>query len=162
MKKQNLVIIVVAGLILLGGSFYGGMQYGAKKISKNQLTQDEKTAGNGIGRGTNANGQRMTGGQGAQRGMGGLGANANGGAGDFAGGEIISKDDTSVTIKTRDGGSKIIFFSDKTSIDKSVSGSIGDLNVGQQVMINGKASADGSIIAQSIQIRPTQVAQPAN
>jgi hypothetical protein len=162
MKKQNLVIIVVAGLILLGGSFYGGMQYEAENVSKKQLAQNEKSSG-GVGRGTNADsGQRMVGGQGGQRGMGGQGANANGGAGDFAGGEIISKDDTSVTIKTRDGGSKIIFFSAKTLIDKSVSGSTGDLSVGQQVIANGKASSDGSITAQNIQIRPTQVSQPAN
>jgi len=161
MKKQNLIIIVIAGLILLGGSFYGGMQYGAKNISKNQLTQNEKIA-DSFGKGANINGQRMVGGQGGQRGMGGQGANANGGAGDFAGGEIISKDNTSVTIKTRDGGSKIIFFSTKTLIDKSVSGSTGDLSVGQQVIANGKASSDGSITAQNIQIRPTQVSQPVN
>ncbi|NTV40922.1 MAG: hypothetical protein HGA61_01455 [Candidatus Moranbacteria bacterium] len=162
MKKQNLVIIVVAGLILLSGSFYGGMQYGVKNFSKNQLVQNEKSVG-GFEKKTNADGiQRMAGEQSGQRGMAGQGANANGGTGDFAGGEIISKDDTSVTIKTRDGGSKIIFFSAKTSIDKSVSGSIGDLSLGQQVTANGKASSDGSITAQNIQIRATQVSQPEN
>jgi hypothetical protein len=154
MKKQNLVIIVVAGLILLSGSFYGGMQYGIKKVAKSQVAQgDRNSSGNFIG-----GGQRMAG-QSGQRGGGQSGA-GNGGAGDFTAGEIISKDDTSATIKTRDGGSKIVFFSDKTLIDKSVTGVTADLSVGQQITVNGKTSTDGSVIAQNIQIRPFQVSQP--
>jgi hypothetical protein len=157
MKKQNLVIIVVAGLILLSGSFYGGMQYGAKNAIKIQVSQGGR---NNVGSFAGG-GQRMVG-QGGQQRAGGVqgGGMGNGGAGDFTAGEIIFKDDTSVTIKTRDGGSKIVFFSDKTLIDKSVSGATGDLSVGQQITVNGKTSTDGSVIAQNIQIRPFQVSQP--
>ena len=74
--------------------------------------------------------------------------------GGFASGEIISKDDKSVTIKLRDGGSKIIFLTDSAEIAKFTSGTIEDLEIGKTVAVNGKTNADGSITADSIQIRP--------
>ncbi len=153
MKKQNLIIIVVAGLILLSGSFYGGMQYESKLSGKSQSIQN----GKGDKSDKQANTQRMPGEQNNQRGMGGgQGATTvnNGRADNFFGGEMIAKDETSMTLKTRDGSSKVIFFSDKTTVDKSISGSITDLGVGQQITISGQASADGSVVAQNIQIRP--------
>ena len=156
MKKQNVLIAVVVGLVLLGGSFYGGMQYGDKNVAKSQLAQGGRSGGN-FGGGANV-GQRGAAGQAAQGGGQRWSANAGGG---FASGQIVAKDDTSITIKTNDGGSKIVFFSGSTGIDKSVSGASSDLNIGQQVMVSGKASPDGSVVAQSIQIRPTQPMQPA-
>lgn len=147
MEKKNVLIAVIIGLIIAGGAFYGGMKYSANK-AVSQISQNRC--------GGNFGGQRQGGGQGQgmQNGGGRQGGMQNGGAGDFVGGEIISKDDSSVTIKTRDGGSKIVFFSDKTLIDKSVSGATSDLSVGLQVTANGKANSDGSLTAQNIQIRP--------
>ena len=69
-------------------------------------------------------------------------------------GEVISADDKSITIKLRDGGSQIIFFTPSTPVTKSVSSSASDVAVGEQVTVSGAKNQDGSISAQSIQIRP--------
>lgn len=141
MAKKLLPIIIV--VIVVGvGAFYGGMKYGQSKGSQSagsfvNLTPEQRQA---------RLQQFGAGGVGAQR-----GTQTNGG---FASGEIISKDDKSITVKLQDGGSKIIFFSDTTEIVKLASGTLGDLEVGKTVSVNGKANQDGSVTAQSIQIRP--------
>ena len=120
-------IIVVGVLGFLVGSSYG----------KNNSVQTNATNGTRSG---------FTGGRGGMMG--------NRGAG-FVTGDILSKDATSITIKTRDGSSKIIFYSPSTEVGKFVTGTMDDLVVGKTVSLNGTANSDGSITAQSIQVRPT-------
>ena len=135
--------------MVVAGSFFAGMKYGQSKSSGNfsqrnfqNLSPEERQ-------------------QRAQQ----MGANVGGrirlgqGEDGFAGGEIISKDDKSITVKLQDGGSKIIFFSDTTQVGKFVDGTSGDLEIGKTVMVNGTTNQDGSITAQSIQLRPS--AEPA-
>lgn len=149
MQNKNSIIGIIVILFVAAGAFYGGMQYGTSKA----VITAQANRGGGFGGGANG-GQRGVGqGQGGQRSGG-----ANGGAGDFSGGQITAKDDTSVTVKTRNGSSQIIFFSPSTTIDKSVSGVSSDLSVGQQITANGKSNSDGTLAAQSIQIRPAQPA----
>ncbi len=133
----------MAGVIVLmaGGMFYFGMKYGETKASSGRLTQ-RGAGGMNIGP---AGGQKRSG-------AGQLTGVSNG---DFANGDIISKDDKSITIKTKDGGSKIVYYSDATIIGKSISGTVSDLSSGETVMVNGKANPDGSIVSQNIQIRPS-------
>lgn len=124
--KKYLSFLITA--IVIGGiAFYTGSQYG-----KNQSPAAAGTGGRGNF-------------QGRQRG-GGSGAN-------FIGGNIISKDDKSITVQSIDGSSKIIFFSDTTKIMKAVDGTSDDLAQGKQVTINGTPNPDGSITAQTIQLR---------
>ncbi len=139
MKKiiSIILMIIVAG-VLAGGSFYGGMKYG-----KNKTTQ-------GINQERQQRFQQM--GASAAGAMAGRSGNQAGN--NFVTGEIISKDDKSITVKLRDGGSKIIFFSDTTEVDKFTTGSSSDLETGKTVMITGKTNQDGSITAQSIELRP--------
>ena len=140
----KIIPIIIILIIIIGGAFYGGMKYTESKASRGfaNLSPEERQ-------------QRL---QQMGANIGG-GFNNRTGAG-FVSGEIISKDDKSITIKLRDDGSKIIFYSDTTEVGKFVSGTPSDLEVGKTVTINGKANQDGSITAQSIQLRPTNIPAP--
>ena len=117
---------MIAIFVIAGAAgFYGGMLYGQNNRA-----------------GFNANANIMM-----QRGSGMQ-------QGGVAGGEIIKKDDNSLTIKLNNGSSQIILFSGTTKVMKSADGSAADLVVGGQVTITGSKNQDGSITAQSIQIRP--------
>lgn len=134
MKK--IIIIIIAIVFIGSGSFYGGMKYGTNKATTN-IQNMRQVRGQ----------QFVSGGAGGPRSGQGSGEG-------FTAGEIISKDDKSITIKLRDGGSKIIFLTTTTPVTKSATGSMEDLSAGTQVVITGKANPDGSLSAESIQIRP--------
>ncbi len=121
---MNTTKIIVGGLVLIALAFYGGVKY-------SQSTIPVRGAGT-----FSQNGVR------GQRAGGGI-----------VNGEVLSKDTSGVTIKMRDGGSKIIFISESTSVMKSVIGSQADIVVGKQINVMGTANPDGSVTAQNIQIR---------
>ncbi len=129
--------IVVAVAIVVGcGSFYGGTKYDQSAMAATRQARFGQFA---VGAGG-------VGGRGG-RGPGGMG-------GGFVSGDILSKDDKSLTIKLRSGGSQIVFLSDSTQVLKSTAGSMQDLIVGDQVTVTGGTNSDGSVTAQMIQIRP--------
>jgi hypothetical protein len=129
MDKKLLYIIAAAVIIVVAaGSFYGGMTYG-------KSTTKDARFGQGIPTGINNKN----------------GGNVNGGDNS---GEIILKDDISITIKLVSGGSKIIMLSESTKINKMAEGSLGDLEIGTNVTVQGTKNTDGSVTAQSIQIKP--------
>ncbi len=141
MKKLMKKIIGSALIILVitAGAFYAGMVY----AKKSQSQQSGSASGTRF--------QRS-----GTMGAGGVGMR-NGAQGEFVTGEILSKDATGLTVKLRDGGSSIIFVSGSTKITKQVDGTLADLTVGQQVTLTGDKNSDGSIAAQSIQLRPAQM-----
>lgn len=137
---QNKVIAVIIGVVLVGGgSFYAGMRYG-------QGGRGTRNLGGGTVRF-----QQGGAGMESARGIRGNGADSG-----FTTGEVISKDDKSVTLKLRDGGSQIVFLPGSTAVMKTVGGSAADVSVGAQLVITGTANPDGSLTAQSVQVRPEQ------
>lgn len=156
-NKTIVPIIVLIALIFGGGGFYGGMKYSQSQPSNNAGAAANRDFGNLTPEQRQQRFQQMgaNGGARLRQGSGGQG---------FAAGEIISKDDKSITVKTPilgqnansngQGSTKIIFYSSSTEIGKSAVGEMSDLEVGKTVTINGSANSDGSITAQSIQIRP--------
>ena len=128
MKNVKSIIWIVAVLVIIGGSFFGDMKYG----------QTKKPSGMpGFGNAPAGQGQRL----------------GNGKGGNIVSGEVISQDDKSITVKTQDGSTKVVYFSDSTKVTKSTSGSKSDLKSGAQVMASGTTNTDNSVTAMDIQIR---------
>lgn len=131
-KTSSIIIIIVVLLVVGGGAFYGGMIYG-----KSQNVRPTFSFGPG----------------GNFQGMRGNRTGANGS--NFISGNILSKDSNSITLQLpNNGGSKIIFYSGTTQISKMASGTADDLTTGTSISVNGTTNSDGTLTAQSIQIRP--------
>jgi hypothetical protein len=126
---------ILGALVLVIVAFYGGMKYG----------QSATVAAGGPG-------ARNFSGMTAARGT--RGGNFGGGAT----GQIVSIDSTSITLSIPGGsGSRNVFYTAATPVMKSVTGTASDLKVGETVSVNGTANSDGSVTAQSIQLRPAPV-----
>jgi len=139
MEKKTIGLLLGALIIFGGAGFWGGMTYAQSKATSARAA--------------------FAGGAGFGGRVGGAGrAGATGGGAAF--GTILSKDATSITVQLMTGtsttstGSKIVLYDTSTQIGKMVTGSGSDLTVGQNVTVAGTANSDGSITAQSIQIRP--------
>lgn len=140
MKKilPFLLIAIVAG----GLAFYGGMQYG-------RMSGDAQTD---VFQSSQSQQRVFSGSRGSR-----LGANGN-----FVIGDILSKDDKSVTVKLQNGGSKIVFYSSSTQISKVADTTASDLVQGVSVRVNGTTNSDGSVTAQSVQIVPAPKTMPSD
>lgn len=141
MQKQLLVGGVLALVLVGSGSFYGGMKYQQTKVP--------------------TFGARMPGGFGQMR-DGAVGQAMRrpvGGDNLGAVGEVLAKDATGFTIKLRDGGSKNIFTTSSTRVSKMADGSMNDLETGTNVTVLGTTSADGSLTATQVQVRPAMPPQ---
>lgn len=159
MSKKFITIILISHLVAIVVGVYGGMKYGQSQSLRSRLARENFSASGGSAFGgqnlQNLSPEQQQ--QMAQRfGNGFGGRNTN----NAINGEIISKDNQSITIKLRDGGSKIIFFSESTKISKSADGTIDDLAVGKNVMVDGTANQDGSITAQNVRINNQPVINP--
>ncbi|MBI2628097.1 MAG: hypothetical protein HYW71_01510 [Candidatus Niyogibacteria bacterium] len=130
MKK---LLIIGIAVIVSGGAFYGGMKYAENKALSDRQQRIQQFGGSRTEFRNGGSGNRIGGG--------------------FASGEIIAKDNKSLTVKLQDGGSKIIFLSDSTEITKSAEGALSDLEIGKNISVNGAANSDGSVTAQIIQLK---------
>ncbi len=132
MSKNIVVLSVIIAIVLVVVSFYGGLKYSQGKnptFDRTSFVQRNPQLG-----GNNVLGSNRT--------MGGI-----------VSGEILSIDDKSLTVKSQDGGSRLVFLSASTTISKMASGNIGDLIIGSNISVNGSSNTDNSINAQMIQVR---------
>ncbi|MDE2001797.1 MAG: hypothetical protein KGI60_04520 [Patescibacteria group bacterium] len=133
------VALVLGGIIIAGVAFYGGMkydQYAAASARQGRLQQFAGAAGStAVFRGTRTGGA----------------------AGGATGGSIVSKDANSLTLSLANGGSEIVFVSSSTQVSKMTTGSLNDLSAGNDVFVTGTPNPDGSLTAESIQLRPAPV-----
>ncbi|MFA5935673.1 MAG: hypothetical protein WC787_02375 [Patescibacteria group bacterium] len=133
--KKLIAPLIVCALVVGGGAFYGGTVYAKKTMPTGNAAFANFQGG---ARPTGAAGQN---GQFRMQ-LGGATA-----------GEVVSKDDTSLTVKLRDGGSKIVFFSASTTVAKMETASMTDIAQGSNVTVMGSANQDGSVTANAIQLR---------
>jgi len=131
MKK---IIYIVVLVLVAVGAFFGGTKYGKSKSLSSFANRQGFPQENGEGMASGGNR---------------LGAGTS-----LVQGEVIAKDEKSITVKLKDGGSKIVFYADSTEISEFVSGSIDSVIIGESIVANGSSNDDGSITAKSIQIRP--------
>lgn len=135
MNKKIIIVCIIAVVVFGAGGFYGGMKYQQAKMRLPEggfaAMQSGRQAGSQVGNFVR------------------LGGNDGG----MTTGEIISKDDKSITLKLRDGGSKIIFYSGSTKFEKMAEVSLTEFEIGQQVVATGTANSDGSVTAQTVQLR---------
>jgi len=145
MKNKIVIIAIVAVLVVGAGAFWGGMKY-----------QESR----GLAGLSSKGGNLIFSGQPGQGAMAGNFRNVGNAAnGDLINGEIIAKDEKSLTLKLRDGGSKIVFYSASTQLQEMASTTPASLVIGKQITASGTANSDGSVTAKSIQLR--QDFQPA-
>ena len=128
MKKIHVIIIAVVIALVFGvAGYFIGSAYGSRSgLSGGQAYQ--RQAGQRVFRG-----------------------GANGGV---VSGQIVSFDDKSITVQSPSGGSKVVFYSTSTEISKMATSSANDLANNENITVIGSQNSDGSVTAQSIQIRP--------
>lgn len=135
MKNNHIFLILVLLVVIGAGAFYGGMKY--QQGQQTSLSQAGAGGGNSAG----------------ARGGGARGAGNRNGFRPVSG-DILSADDTSITVKLADGSSRIVLINDKTTINKAVVAAKADLKVGEKVAVFGTTNTDGSVSAQNIQLNP--------
>jgi hypothetical protein len=124
MKKYLVPVVWIVIAIL---AFVGGMYYGKSTVSSSLA-----------GRGGFASSTRS------------IGSRTGGG---FVTGNIVSKDAQSLTVQLANGNSEVVFYSSSTSVIKPSPASVSDLTTGTNVIIGGTQNSDGSLTAQTIQVR---------
>jgi hypothetical protein len=128
MTSKQWVILVVVAIIFAGGGFFGGVKY--QEAKKPATVARTGTAGGFAGRRTGA-----------------------GGGASFVSGQVLSADSSTITVKNMAGGSEIVILAPSTQYRQAVDGSASDVTVGSMVTVTGSTNSDGSLTAQSVQIR---------
>ncbi len=126
--KVHIIWVIVAIIALIGGFFWGKGSAGSSRVALG-------------GAGAYASSTRRFGG----------GAGTTGGG--LAIGQIASVGSDSFTLQLANGNSEVVFYSTSTPVTEPTIVSPDALNVGTNVMVVGTANSDGSVTAQSIQVR---------
>jgi len=128
MKKYLVHIVwLVVALVALGGGFYWGKAIAASA------------------RGTG----RLAGAYGSSTHSFVAGA----AGGNLVVGQISAMDSSSITLQLANGNSQVVFYSSSTQVSEPTIVSPSTLSVGTNVMIGGTTNSDGSLTAESIQVR---------
>ena len=144
MKKMWIVVGVVVLVVAVGaGAFWAGMSYGKSQASQDVTAlMQERLAARGIqlpeGVQFPAGDQLPQGGQGDTTQFGGgIRGTIEAVEGDIL---VINTDEGTIKVKT----------TDTTLIEKNMPVGVGDLEIGEMVVVSGPQNEDGSVTARSI------------
>jgi len=143
MQKHAITGYVVAVVVIGAGAFYGGMRY-------------ERSTAVRFPGGNAGNGRTLTAEQRQQMFPDRAGRTRGGGpgGGGVVAGTILGHTGEQITVQLRDGGSRIVFLAASTTITTPVTAKPADLTNGTIVFVSGTPNADGSMTAETVQIRP--------
>jgi len=136
LMKNTLLVAAIVALVFGAAGFLGGLTYQKSKQAGNR--NFAVMGGRVQGQGTNRLGVRPV------------------------AGEIISNDNSSITVKLPDGSSRIVLLTASTSINKADTVKATDLTVGSTISAFGTENADGSVTAQNVQLNPIIVNNTGN
>jgi len=152
-KYKKFILPVSLSVVFLIIGFTSGIFYQKKHLQSsfsNRSSQFQMMGQNSNNRTSNRSDQNSDSSTGPR--------NNNGG---FVTGEITKIDDTSITLKTSDGGSKIVLIANDTTFNQSTTASKSDLKVGSKIMVTGTTDSNtGSISGKTVQINPVTPSQP--
>ena len=154
--NKLIAIVIATAVVVGGGAFFSGMKYAENKNLQSRVSQADFQNLQNLSPEERQQRLQELGASAGTEFRGGAGGGQRGVGGGFTAGEIIAKDDKSVTVKLQNGGSKIVFLSDSTEITRFAEGTLSDLEIGKNISVNGTANSDGSVTAQTIQLRPQQ------
>ena len=144
MKTYVVALVVVVGVL---GGFYGGYKVGQNNVTASASTNNARAS-------TNTGSNSFGGGRGATGGVcPSPGATTAAGTQGLARGTVTNLSGTSMTVTNTNCDVKVTF-GPTVTISKQALGSTSDLQDNQTVTITGTRQADGSILAQTIQIGP--------
>lgn len=142
MSKKAWIWVIIAVIVVAGGSFWGGMTYAQSKTASAATTR--------FGSGASTFATR-----------GGFGGTAGAAAGGGTIGTVIQVGNDTFTVQlpsststTAATGTKLVLVNSSTELDELESVPFSNLQVGQTVTVAGAANSDGSITASSVMIRP--------
>jgi hypothetical protein len=134
--KKNIGGMLVVAAVFSVGAFFSGMSYAENRtpsFGNLPMGANGQFSGNGM--------------------QGGATRTDRNGAGNLISGEVIGKDTAGITMRLQNGSTQIILVGSSTQILKSTPGSLDDLDQGSTATVSGTKNSDGSVAAQSIQIR---------
>jgi len=145
MNKAITILIAVVVLAAVGvGAFYAGTKVGEQRAQQNLVSQFQ-TRVRGQGGQFPGQGDQFPSPVGTPQA-------GRGGAQVFAGGTMgtIEKIEGNVVTISNDEGTIRVQTTDTTLIEKNMSVQVGDLKLGEQVVVSGSSNDDGSLTARSI------------
>jgi phage baseplate assembly protein gpV len=126
--KTHIIWLLVAIVALVGGFYWGRANGTASR-------------GSFAGAGTFSSSTRR---------FAGTGGAASGG---LAAGQITAMDSSSITLQLANGNSEVVFYTSSTPVSEPTTVLPSTLKVGTNVMVTGTSNSDGSVTAQTIQVR---------